>query len=218
MKNIEKRILTSVIIFPVSIFFIIKGGSYIVSFLYAILILGNFEVFSTFKRKLSIVILDLILVTSLLAILFLRNDTTSSYVLLIWVIILTVASDIGGYIFGKYFKWKKLTKISPNKTVSGAIGSYIFSIGSVFLLGFIIEFLTNIDAENFQKSRYFILAIIFSTFAQIGDLTISYFKRLEKIKDTGKLLPGHGGIFDRIDSLMFVVITAYIFYNLNLFP
>ena len=218
MKNIEKRILTSVIIFPVSIFFIIKGGSYIVSFLYAILILGNFEVFSTFKRKLSIVILDLILVTSLLAILFLRNDTTSSYVLLIWVIILTVASDIGGYIFGKYFKWKRLTKISPNKTVSGAIGSYIFSIGSVFLLGFIIEFLTNIDAENFQKSRYFILAIIFSTFAQIGDLTISYFKRLEKIKDTGKLLPGHGGIFDRIDSLMFVVITAYIFYNLNLFP
>ena len=138
MKNIEKRILTSVIIFPVSIFFIIKGGSYIVSFLYAILILGNFEVFSTFKRKLSIVILDLILVTSLLAILFLRNDTTSSYVLLIWVIILTVASDIGGYIFGKYFKWKKLTKISPNKTVSGAIGSYIFSIGSVFLLGFIL--------------------------------------------------------------------------------
>ena len=113
---------------------------------------------------------------------------------------------------------EKTNKISPNKTVSGAIGSIIFSVGSVFLLGFIIEFLTKIDFEIFSKPRYFILAIVFSIAAQVGDLTISYFKRKEKIKDTGKLLPGHGGIFDRIDSLMFVVITAYIFYNLNLFP
>ncbi len=218
MKNLEKRVLTSIIVFPFSIFFIIKGGYYIVSFLYAILILGNFEVFSNFKKKLTIIVLDLILVASLFAILFLRNDTASSYVLLIWVIILTIASDIGGYIFGKLFKWKKLTKISPNKTVSGAIGSFIFSILSVFLIGFIIEFLTEIDSEIFQKPRYFILAIIFSLAAQVGDITISYFKRLEKIKDTGKLLPGHGGIFDRIDSLMFVVITAYIIYYFKIFP
>ena len=62
------------------------------------------------------------------------------------------------------------------------------------------------------------LAIVFSLAAQLGDLLISYFKRLEKIKDTGKLLPGHGGIFDRIDSLMLVVILAYILYTLKLFP
>ena len=98
------------------------------------------------------------------------------------------------------------------------MGSFIFSLCSVFLLGFIIEFVSGLDSETFQKPRYFILAIIFSLTAQIGDLVISYLKRLEKIKDTGKFLPGHGGIFDRIDGLIFVVIVAYISYSLKLFP
>ena len=218
MKNLHKRILTSLIVFPLSIFFIIMGGNYIIYFLYAVLILANFEAFSVFKRKTSIIFLDGILVLSLLSIFYLRNDTTSSFVLLIWVIILTISSDIGGYVFGKIFKWKKLTKISPQKTISGVLGSFIFSLGSVFLLGLIIELISGLESDFFQKPRYFILAIIFSLVAQIGDITISYFKRLEKIKDTGKLLPGHGGIFDRIDSLMFVVILAYILYNLKLFP
>ena len=71
---------------------------------------------------------------------------------------------------------------------------------------------------NFFSIKYFILTIIFSTVAQVGDLTISYFKRLEKIKDTGKILPGHGGIFDRIDGLMFVVILTFILYNLEFIP
>ena len=102
--------------------------------------------------------------------------------------------------------------------MSGVLGSFIFSLGSVFLLGFIIELISGINSEFFQKPRYFILAIIFSLTAQLGDLIISYFKRLEKIKDTGKILPGHGGIFDRIDGLMFVVILAFILYSLKVFP
>ena len=91
-------------------------------------------------------------------------------------------------------------------------------LSGVFLLGFIIEFISGLESDFFYKPKYFVLAMIFSLAGQIGDLTISYFKRLEKIKDTGKLLPGHGGIFDRVDSLMFVVILAYILYNLRLFP
>ena len=106
MTNLYKRILTSLIILPVSIFFIFMGGNYIVSFLYAILILGNFEVFSVFKRKFTIIFLDIILVLALLAILHLRNDTMSSFVLLLWAIIVTISSDIGGYAFGKIFKWR----------------------------------------------------------------------------------------------------------------
>ena len=218
MTNLNKRIFTSLIVFPVSMFFIIKGGNYIVSFLYAILILANFEAFSAFKRKTSIIFLDSILVVSLLSILHLRNDTTSSLILLLWVIILTISSDIGGYIFGKIFRWKRLTNISPNKTLSGAIGSLIFSIFSILLLGLICKILFQIDLSFFLKFKYFIFAIILSLSAQLGDLMVSYFKRLDKIKDTGKILPGHGGIFDRIDSLMLSTIVANILYYLKLFP
>jgi len=218
MTNLNKRIFTSLIVFPVSMFFIIKGGNYIVSFLYAILILANFEAFSAFKRKTSIIFLDSILVASLLSILHLRNDTTSSLILLLWVIILTISSDIGGYIFGKIFRWKRLTNISPNKTLSGVIGSVIFSIFSILLLGLICKILFQIDLSFFLKFKYFIFAVILSLSAQLGDLMVSYFKRLDKIKDTGKILPGHGGIFDRIDSLMFSTIVANILYYLKLFP
>ena len=218
MNNLKKRILTAVIVLPTSLFFIIKGGNYIVSFLYAVLILANFEAFSVFKRKTSILFLDSVLVISLLSLLHLRNDTASSFVLLIWVIILTVFSDIGGYFFGKIFKWKKFTNVSPNKTLSGVIGSFIFSLLSLFLLGFIINLLFNLDFSFILKIKYFFLALIFSLASQVGDLIVSYFKRLEKIKDTGKFLPGHGGIFDRIDGLMFSVIVANICYYLKLFP
>ena len=218
MKNIHKRILTSIIALPLSMFFIIKGGNYIVSFLYAILILANFEAFSVFKKKLSIIFLDGILVIALLSILHLRNDTSSSFILLIWVIILTISSDIGGYIFGKTFKWKKFTKISPNKTISGVIGSFTFSLFSVLILTLIINYLFDLDIYFFLKLKYFVLALILSLSAQIGDLIVSYFKRIENIKDTGKLLPGHGGIFDRIDGLMFSVIIANICYYLKFFP
>ena len=218
MTNLNKRIFTSLIVFPVSMFFIIKGGNYIVSFLYAILILANFEAFSAFKRKTSIIFLDSILVVSLLSILHLRNDTTSSLILLLWVIILTISSDIGGYIFGKIFRWKRLTNISPNKTLSGVIGSVIFSIFSILLLGIICKILFQMDLSFFLKFKYFIFAVILSLSAQLGDLMVSYFKRLDKIKDTGKILPGHGGIFDRIDSLMLSTIVANILYYLKLFP
>ena len=131
-----------------------------------------------------------------------------------WIIILCICSDIGGYIFGKTFKWKKLTKISPNKTLSGVLGSFIFSLFSVF----IVDFLVTPNTVYFLHVKFYFLAIIFSLIAQAGDLTISFFKRLEKIKDTGKILPGHGGIFDRIDGLMFVVIFTFILYKFNVIP
>ena len=213
MNNLQKRTLTSLIIFPLSIFFIFQGGNLLLLFLLAIFFLGNYELFTVFKKKEIIFFLDLILILALFSIYYLREENLFSFYVLIWVIILGVLSDIGGYAFGKIFKWKRLTKISPKKTFSGVLGSFIFSLFSLFLMEkFIVPDTIGI---SFLEPNFFFLAIIFSLMAQIGDLTISYFKRLEKIKDTGKILPGHGGIFDRIDGLMFVVVLALVLYKFN---
>jgi phosphatidate cytidylyltransferase len=212
MNNLQKRILTSIAIFPLSIFFVFQGGYILLSFLLAIFFIANYELFSVFKKNSNILFLDLVLILALFSIYYLAEN---SLWLLLWIIILVICSDIGGYVFGKIFKWKKLTKISPKKTLSGVLGSFIFSLLSVFIIKIIIENLQSIPKYNFLEPEFFFLAIVFSLVAQAGDLTISYFKRLENIKDTGKILPGHGGIFDRIDGLMFVVIVTFVFYKLH---
>ena len=214
-SELIKRILTSMAIFPLSIFFVFQGGYLLLSFLLAIFFIANYELFSVFKKISNILFLDLVLILALFSIYYLAEN---SLWLLLWIIILVICSDIGGYVFGKIFKWKKLTKISPKKTLSGVLGSFIFSLLSVFIIQIIIENLQAVPRDNFLEPEFFFLAIVFSLVAQAGDLTISYFKRLEKIKDTGKILPGHGGIFDRIDGLMFVVIVTFVFYKLHFIP
>jgi|TARA_B100000959_G_scaffold87425_1_gene92712 phosphatidate cytidylyltransferase len=199
MTNFQKRILTSLIALPLSIFFVVKGGYFLAFFLIFILFAGMHELFSVFKKIKSILLLSSILILSLFSIYYLSERAD---LLLYFVIGVTVSSDIGGYVFGKIFKWKKLTKISPKKTISGVFGSYFFSIIFLFIWS---EFYSSASQVNIKT---FLITIIFSTVSQIGDLIISYFKRQDKIKDTGKILPGHGGIFDRIDGLMFVVILA----------
>ena len=216
MTNLQKRILTAIVIFPLSIFFIFKGGYILLSFLLAIFFMANYELFSVFKKNSNILFLDLVLILALFSIYYLAENSFWS---LLWVIILVICSDVGGYAFGKIFKWKKLTNISPKKTVSGVLGSFIFSLLSVFIIQLVIEILYPFQIKyNFLAPEFFFLAIVLSLVSQAGDLTISYFKRLEKIKVTGKILPGHGGIFDRIDGLMFVVIVTFVFYKLHFIP
>ncbi len=124
----------------------------------------------------------------------------------LFIILICILTDLGGYTFGKIFKGPKLTKISPNKTYSGVVGSFLFSI----VVG--ILFLEYIDNNLLEKDPIKIpLGILFiSLISQLGDLIISYFKRKAKLKDTGNILPGHGGLLDRLDGMIFVLPIIFI--------
>ena len=126
-----------------------------------------------------------------------------------WVLASTFLSDIGGYVFGRVFKGKKLTKISPNKTYSGAIGSIIFSVLSMPVLNLFQQILYNKSMINFFQLKYLLLTILISIICQSGDLYVSFWKRKIKIKNVSNILPGHGGVLDRIDGLIFVLIFSY---------
>ncbi len=123
--------------------------------------------------------------------------TYDETLLIIYLFSICVFSDIGGFVFGKTFKGKKLTKISPNKTISGLIGSFILSL---VLVPFFYFYLKNLSITDL-----IIVSIVVSFFCQLGDLFVSYLKRKAKVKDTGDILPGHGGILDRIDGILFAV-------------
>ena len=127
---------------------------------------------------------------------------------LIFLILICALTDVGGYFFGKIFGGKKFTKISPNKTYSGIVGSFIFSIifGYVFYYYF--------SQQIYIKVNVIIFICIISIISQIGDLIISYFKRKAHIKDTGSILPGHGGILDRIDGIMIALPVGIILLSL----
>ena len=141
----------------------------------------------------------------------LRNDFgAESLSTFLFIIIICISTDIGGYLFGKTFKGPKLTKISPNKTYSGMIGGYFLSIISINLYYYYYS-----NLLNFTLNTLFVVLLI-STVSQIGDIIISYFKRLSKIKNTGKIIPGHGGLLDRIDGMIFAFPFSYLILSINL--
>ena len=135
------------------------------------------------------------------------HGRTGSPVVFLFVISICFFSDIGGYVIGRTIGGKKLTKISPNKTISGSIGSFLFSILPLLLF-------YNFDQYEYSFSINNILfCLLISLVCQLGDLFISYLKRKAKIKDTGFILPGHGGLLDRVDGIIFAVPFAYLLFK-----
>ena len=128
------------------------------------------------------------------------------YFALIYSLLVAIMSDIGGLVIGKIFKGKKLSKISPNKTIAGSIGSFIFSF---FLIPFFFE---NFNGYNFLI--FIIFTIIISLASQLGDLLISQLKRKAKVKNTSDLLPGHGGILYRIDGIIFAIPVGLLIFSI----
>ena len=215
-KELKKRIITSIILFLAAIFctLINQLVFLITMFVIAYLCFNewcniNYKFFSgQFWNYFLIRGLGLfyLLFPFILGAFFLRGNSFESALFFIVVLCICICSDTGGYVFGNIIGGKKLTKISPNKTISGTIGSFIFSILPIFLID-----LQNYIDINFDFSlKNILFCLIISLTCQLGDLFISYFKRLNKVKNTGSILPGHGGLLDRIDGIIFAIPTASI--------
>ena len=207
-KELKKRILSSTILIPVSFFFIFEGSITFIFFLSIIFLTMGFEWFKLTKKKELIRILGLFfLFFSFYSAVYLRQYIGLNFFL--FLIIVCIFTDIGGYLFGKILKGPKLTKISPNKTYSGVVGSFFISL----ITGFIyIKYLGQKSKILLNNDPEFVVLLIFfiSLISQLGDLIISYFKRQAKLKDTGKILPGHGGFLDRLDGIIFVLPVTYL--------
>tara|TARA_B100000131_G_C18009473_1_gene569871 strand:+ start:253 stop:903 length:651 start_codon:yes stop_codon:yes gene_type:complete len=203
-KELKKRIITSIILIAIVLnCLFINNFSWllllsIVSFICWIEFINLVK--KIWKKK-TISILPIVL-----SFLFLSLFIYTAYeyrieqgaVNILFVLGICIFSDIGGYIIGKSIGGKKLTRISPNKTVSGSLGSFLFSLfplGILMLIGF---------EKNFS-GKIILFCLLISLSCQLGDLIISYFKRLARVKDTGKILPGHGGMLDRIDGVIFAI-------------
>ena len=197
MTDFIKRVLSSIILFPLSLYFIHADLTQLLFFTIFCFIISFLEWYKMVKS----------INYKIIGFIFLFFSFYAFYELAIEKIILIplficILTDLGGYIFGKIFKGPKLTKISPNKTYTGTIGSFFLSIVFISLY---------FNYLNYEITiRWIVIIILMSVVSQIGDITISYFKRLSNIKDTGNIIPGHGGLLDRIDGMIFVFPIYYL--------
>ena len=207
-KELQRRILSSIILIPVSIFFIIQGSFTFIFFLSLIFLVTSLEWFKMTKNKDLLRIFGLFfLFFSFFSTFYLRQYIGLNFFL--FLIIVCIFTDTGGYIFGKVLKGPRLTKVSPKKTYSGVFGSFLISSLSGLIY---IKYLGQKSKILLETDLLFIILLILfiSLVSQIGDLIISYFKRKAKLKDTGKIIPGHGGFLDRIDGIIFVMPVTYL--------
>jgi phosphatidate cytidylyltransferase len=215
-SELINRILTSLILLPILIGSLFYSGYYFIIFLSLVYFISFYEIFKNTKNLMFNIIANIVLIFSLYAFYNLRGDTNYSLITLYWILSVNFLSDIGGYTFGRLFKGKKLTKISPNKTYSGSIGSIFFSSSSLPLFEVLQIFLLDEKLIYFYQLKYFILSILISIVCQLGDLYVSFWKRKISIKNISNILPGHGGVLDRIDGLIFVLIFIFLIKKIGL--
>ena len=200
--NLKKRVKTSLILFL--ILFLMLINNYF--FGYCLIVIGVFSIIEFIRiiliiykknkiKQLSINLFFIIYIFVFSGGLLILSSFLQLKILIFLILITCIGSDIGGYIFGKFFKGPKLSKLSPNKTISGALGSLIFSCVIIF---FTFYYLT----KSFDP-LILLIGCLISISCQVGDLFFSFLKRKSNLKDTSNFLPGHGGLLDRVDGILF---------------
>ena len=216
-KELKSRVITSIFLL-ISLILMLNFSVVLVSLLLLIFVFSwiemsylieeNKNIKNNFLLKLIfkfIFFIYLLFFSKLILFEFLDNKPNISWSLL-FLIFVCILTDIGGFIFGKVFKGRKLTKISPNKTYNGMIGSFLLPLIFAIFYSYSLSFV------DFQIVIF--ITIIVSLISQIGDLFISLLKRMAKVKDTGNILPGHGGILDRIDGILFAIPSGIILLDI----
>ena len=215
-KNFIKRILTSSVLLLIFLFSLFAHQIVWTFLLVLAAILSFFEFNNLVKKKYKnkknkLLFFNFISFFYLIIFVMAGYDLYSSPpVNLLFFLSICIFSDSGGYIVGKLIGGRKLTKISPNKTLSGSIGSFLFSIIPAFIFLKIYKQTENLIYYNENLTQLILTCLFLSLICQLGDLLISFFKRQANVKDTGSLLPGHGGLLDRIDGVIFVIPVAFI--------
>ena len=214
-KSLKKRIYTSSILF--FLLFLMYLNNYILGYL--IIIFGTYAILEFLrinqiinkKGNIKRFFTNVLFVTYIFLfcmIFFIYSNYLHLKIIIFTILLMCTLSDVGGYIFGKFFGGPKLIKISPNKTISGALGSLIFT--SLFALLFFYYLTNNLNL------KILLVGILTSVGCQLGDLFFSYLKRKSSLNDTGNILPGHGGILDRVDGILLGIpvglISLLIFY------
>ena len=198
-RELIKRIISSIILLPLAFYFLLAGSFFSIFFIIICFVVSCYEWNKMNKNYFNKILGFIFLLFAFYAFYHLSFDLF----LLIFVILICISTDIGGYIFGKFFKGPKITKISPNKTYAGMIGSYLLSF-------FCLSIITNYMHYPGTYFHFLLITVLLSTVSQVGDIIVSYFKRKAGIKNTSSLIPGHGGLLDRIDGMIFAVPTLYI--------
>ena len=207
-KELVKRIFSSLVLIPISLFFIIKGEIFFNFFVIIMLLITLYEWHFLSLKKAFYLPGFIFVILSFYTFFILRHE--GDYRIFLLILLTCVATDIGGYVFGKIFKGPKLTKISPNKTYAGMFGGFLLS---VILASIYFNNLSNLslaESNGEMGIQIMLIVISISFISQVGDIVISFFKRKSKIKNTGKIIPGHGGLLDRIDGMIFAFPYTFI--------
>ena len=215
-SELYKRIISSLFLMCLVFLCALINDYIFLSILFIILILSWIEWIKiiekiSIKKVYRIIHIIIFFVYLLLVFIICFNVFVIDKYFFLTILMICVFSDVGGYIFGKTFGGKKLTKISPNKTISGSVGSFILSFIGFFTIYF---YFNDLLFVRLQIETLFFIPLIISLICQIGDLFISYYKRKAKVKNTGNIIPGHGGLLDRIDGIIFALPIGFIIISL----